>query len=167
MRPGSPAEQSDKLDLPTKSIIAVQEVRFPGHVLLDGFFDAGIEKLRLGRRVEKAIEVRRVIENPDIAVLGWLPFNQGQQAVGVTPQGQAICADLFQNGGGNRKDDAGRTEMLFRQHMVDQVAVQSAVAVFEWVDIDKSERQQGRGEDGIEGGTVLPVKGDHSLNQGG
>jgi len=50
---------------------------------------------------------------------------------------------------------------------VDQVPVQPAISILEWVDIDKSECQDGSGDDGVHRGRILIVKGQQPIHQGG
>lgn len=59
-----------------------------------------------------------------------------------------------------------RIEAAFRQNMMDQIAVQAAVAVRERVNIDEREGEDGGGKNGVQIRRGLAVERDQPLDQG-
>jgi len=57
-------------DALAKFVVTAQEPSFVGQVMLDGALDAVIEKFRMRGRVEETVEITRVVQDPDIEVLG-------------------------------------------------------------------------------------------------
>ena len=67
----------------------------------------------------------------------------------VVLQNGAVGFNPLQNRSRHRKEKAGRVKAAFGQHVVEQVAVQPAVAVFKRVNIDKTKGEDGGGDDRI------------------
>ena len=51
-------------------VIGLEEARFGGQIDIDRPLDAFIQKLGMRRRIEEAVEITRIVENTDVAVLG-------------------------------------------------------------------------------------------------
>jgi hypothetical protein len=64
-----------------------------GKILLDRLLDAGIEKFRVRRGVEVAVEVAGVIQDADIEFRRRLPLDQRQQAPGIVLQHVPVIVD--------------------------------------------------------------------------
>src|SRR5262249_22805552 len=127
------------VDAGLEGVVPAQILGFLGQVLKRGLLHAGIEELRLRRGVEKPVKVAGVVQHLDIAVRCGLPLHEGQDTVRIGFKDFAVGVDALQNGGGDGKNDAWRIEALRRQHMMDQIAVNAAIAVLEGVDGDKAE----------------------------
>jgi hypothetical protein len=79
-------------------------------------------------------------------------------AVGVNP---------VEHDRGDREYQAGRCEFSLRQNVMDQVAVETSVAVLERMDMDETERRRPRLEHGVEFSLAHAfVRGDYPLHQG-
>ena len=73
--------------------------------------------------------------------------------------------DPLQDGGGDGENDTRRIEAALRKNVMDQVAVNTAVAILEWVDVDETECEDCGGNHGIERLRGTPVEGDHTAYQ--
>ena len=143
-----------------KQIVATQEGGFGGQVFLYGPLDTAVEEFGMRRGVEKPVEVSRVVQHADIEALSWLPLYQRQQALRIVLQRIPVLIDPFQDGGGDGENDTRRIEAALRKNVMDQVAVNTAVAVLEWVDVDETECEDCGGNHGIERLRGTPVEGD-------
>ena len=119
--------------------MAPQELGLVGQVGFDRLTNAIIEELGLRRGVEVSVQVRGVIQYTDVSIIRCPPFDDGQEAVGMALERMAIGVDLLQNRRRNREHDARRNKLALGQHMVDQVAVYSPLAIFEWMGEDEAE----------------------------
>ncbi len=61
--------------------------------------------------------------------------------------------------------NAGRIVAATREDVMDEVAVNAAVAVLERMNIDESEGEHGGGDDGVQMLLGAPVESDHALGK--
>src|SRR3546814_18585050 len=94
-------------------------------------------------RIEIPVEVAGIVQHPHIEVVRRLPLNQRQQALRIAFQDAAVFVDLFENGGGDREDDARRIEPALGQAMMNEITMQTPVTVIDGMAIDKPEPQPG------------------------
>ncbi len=79
----------------------------------------------------------------------------------------AVSLDAVEHDRRDREHHARRREFSLRQNVMDQAAVQTAVAVLERVDVDETEGGRRRLQHGVEFSLAHAlVRGDHPLHQG-
>ena len=93
--------------------------------------------------LEKAVEIARFVEYADIERGRCLPFGETQARTRVVSEHLTIPFDVLQEYGGDREGDPRRIEPAARQHVMDEPAVNPAVAVFERVNEDEPESDRG------------------------
>ena len=155
----------DEIEIGPERVVAAKELGLPGHVPLDRLPYAFVKKFRLRRRVEKAVEVSRVVHHPDVASLGRLPVHARKQAARIVLQGRAVVLDPLENGRGDRKERSRRIEAALSQNVMNQVAVQPSVSVLERVNVDEPERERRSREHGVEFTRRAVREGRHSADQ--
>ena len=98
------------------------------------------------RCIEKAIEIGRVIEDPDIVRVGRLPLNDRQEFAGIAFKHHAIFVDSLKDGRGYRKVNSKRTVSTPCEHMMYEVTMGSPITVLERVNVDKAESKHRGGD---------------------
>lgn len=146
-------------------VVLPQELGFSQQVLLDRLANALVEELRLPRGIEESVKVGRVVPHADIALLGRFPVHGWQHPLRVVFQRRPVGADPLQNRRRNRKDQPLRTKAASSQDMVDQVAVQPTVAVFEGMHVDEAEGKDRSRDNRIELRLRLLIEGDQALDE--
>lgn len=70
-----------------------------------------------------------------------------------------VLLDALKHDRGNRKDHGRRGKLALGKDMVDEAAVQAAVAILQGVDIHETERRGGGLQDGVKPGLAHPIVG--------
>src|SRR6202007_3206566 len=103
---------------------------------------AFIEIFRLRRRVEILIEILRLVQDGHPLRLIHPVFDKRIYLSRECPQHLVILCKVAQHDRRNRKDDIWRRVSQFRQAMMNQEAMDAAIAIFEWMHKDKTESRQ-------------------------
>ena len=151
--------------MPREPVVAPEKIRFVRQVFLDRPAHAFEQEFGMRGGVEKAVEIRRVVEHADIPALRRLPLDARQEPPRIVLQSRAIRIDPIQDRGGYRKHEPRRVEAPLRQDVMNEIAMDAPVAVIERMDVHKAESQRSSCNDRIEGGRRPPVEGDHAINQ--
>ena len=104
-------------------------------VLPDGLEDARIQEFRVQRRIEVPVVVDRPICDLNVVTLSLLPFDEGQESLGIGLEHLSIVRDSIQGDTADGEDDSGRSQAPDGQYMVQQPAMESPVAVLQRVDV--------------------------------
>ena len=145
-----------------------QILDFLGQVVLDRTLDASEQELGRLRAVEIAIEIGGIVQDLDIAMRRWRrpPGDERHQCAGVVLQRSPVVVDPVEHDRGDRKHHALRRELARRQHVVDQAAMQSAVAVLIGVDVDEAEGCGRRLQDRVQAALAhAPIRRQHAGDQ--
>ncbi len=129
-----------------EAVVRLEEPHLLRQVPLDRLGDAAVQELRVPRRVEVAVVVPRVVQHLDIAARCRPPLDVGQQRLRVRLQHPAILVQPAQDHGTDREYEPRRAVLRLRQHVVNQPAVQPAVAILERMHVHEAERHR-RGRD--------------------
>ena len=114
------------------------------------------------RRIEVPVKIPGIIGHVNIATRRGFPFNNRQKARRVIFQDKPVIINPLQNRRRNRKHNTGGIKSPLRKQVMDQVAVNTSIAVHEGVNINKAERKYGGGDNGIELPGGSRIESDHA-----
>ena len=116
--------------------------------------------------IKEFVEVSGIVLHADVGVLCGHPNDAWKQPPGIVLENAAILLDPIENCSGYREYQFRRIEATLRQDVMDQVTMDTPVAILERVDEDEAERQNRGRNDGVEllGGTDF--EGEHPVDQG-
>ena len=89
----------DRLKAARKLVVAPEKVRLVRQVVLDRPAHLVEQELGMRRGVKEAIEVRGIVEHPDISALRRLPLDEWQEPPRMILQNRAIHVDPIQDRG--------------------------------------------------------------------
>src|SRR5437899_2399200 len=80
----------NRLDARAKLIVLREESGLPWQIDINRLHHAAKEKLDLRGRIEKPIEIARVVQNPHVSIRRWLPLDHRQQTLRIALQHGAV-----------------------------------------------------------------------------
>ena len=114
--------------------------------------DTLVEKLCMRCRIEKPVEVARVVLDANVVVRGGLPLDAGQKAFRVRGENALVVGNPFEDRRGHWKDEALRGEPASGKDVMDEITMNAPVSVDKSMRVDECERRKRRRYNGIERG---------------
>src|ERR1019366_9350432 len=115
--------------------------------MVDSLLDAGVQEFRVVRTVEIAIQIGRVVQDLYIPLRCRTPLDEVHQWRSMALQALAIFIDAREHDGRNWKHDPGWRELALHEHVMNETAMKSAVAVLERMNVHEGKSSCRRLED--------------------